>query len=203
MNTVLEKYRKLPWGSTLLVTANIVIFVICTFTGEKIYKLGMLDAYDVTIKGEYGRLLWAMFLHSGVTHLFNNMLILAFLGAMLEKEMGHWRFLMCYFVSGIGGNLFSLTSKLIANDWTSSLGASGAVFGLDGVLLALVLFYDKKMTTITPSRVAIMILLSLYSGFTGDNIDNAAHIGGLVTGFLIATILCIIRRKRLERRKNR
>lgn len=114
MNTVLEKYRKLPWGSALLVTANIVIFVICTFTGEKIYRLGMLDAYDVTIKGEYGRLLWAMFLHSGVTHLFNNMLILAFLGAMLEKEMGHWRFLMCYFVSGIGGNLFSLTSKLIS-----------------------------------------------------------------------------------------
>lgn len=65
----------------MLVTANIVIFVICTFTGEKIYRLGMLDAYDVTIKGEYGRLLWAMFLHSGVTHLFNNMLILAFLGA--------------------------------------------------------------------------------------------------------------------------
>lgn len=135
--------------------------------------------------------------------MFNNMLILAFLGAMLEKEMGHWRFLMCYFVSGIGGNLFSLTSKLIANDWTSSLGASGAVFGLDGVLLALVLFYDKKMTTITPSRVAIMILLSLYSGFTGDNIDNAAHIGGLVTGFLIERSCVLSGEKGMERRKNR
>lgn len=136
-----------------------------------------------------------MFLHSGINHLFNNMLILFFLGSMIEKEVGHIRYGVLYFLSGIGGNLLSLYSRALHGDPTASLGASGAVFGLDGVLLAMVLFSGRKMENVTPVRVLLMIVYSLYSGFTGRNIDNAAHVGGLLTGFMAAGIMCLFMRR--------
>ena len=73
-----------------------------------------------------------------------------------------------------------------------SIGASGVVFGLDGVLLALVLFSGSRMEHVTAKRVVLMIFLSLYSGYTGHNIDNAAHMGGLITGFVLGSIYCLI-----------
>ncbi len=82
---------------------------------------------------------------------------------------------------------------------TASLGASGAVFGLDGVLLAMVLFSGREMENVTPARVLLMIAYSLYSGFTGQNIDNVAHVGGLLTGFLAASAICLFRRLRGRR----
>ena len=120
------------------------------------------------------------------------------IASMIEKETGHISFAILYFLSGIGGNLVSLLNKIMSNDWSMSIGASGAVFGLDGVLLAMVLFSGRKMSTVTPTRVVLMIVLSLYNGFTGAYIDNAAHIGGLITGFLVGTIVCVLQRRRIE-----
>ena len=145
---------------------------------------------------QYGRILWAMFLHAGIEHLFNNMVILFFLGAMIEKATGHISFLVLYFLSGIGGNLCSLLAKLLQMDASASVGASGAIFGLDGVLLAWILLDRRSMPDVTPKRVILMIALSLYSGFTTQNIDNAAHVGGLVTGFLAGLVLCGLRKHR-------
>ena len=81
-------------------------------------------------------------------------------------------------------------------DMAGSLGASGAIFGLDGVLLALVFFGNRNMETVTLKRVLIMIALSLYSGFTGGNIDNAAHVGGLITGFLAGSVWCALQKRK-------
>ena len=67
------------------------------------------------------------------------------------------------------------------------------MFGLDGVLVAMVLFWGKKPNDMTPQRVILVVLLSLYSGFTSTNVDNAAHIGGLITGFTAGCIVCAIR----------
>ena len=120
-----------------------------------------------------------------------NMIILFFLGAMIEKEVGHFVYAGFYFLSGIGGNLISLIWKVICLEPASSIGASGAVFGLDGVLLALVLFAGRRMENVTTGRVVLMIAYSLYSGFTGNNIDNAAHLGGLLTGFLLGLLKCM------------
>lgn len=198
MKEAVMKCRNLPFVSVTLVSINVIVFLICTFTGSMLYNMGRLSVQDVIMQKDYGRVLWSMFLHSDVNHIFNNMLILLFLGAMIEKEIGHIRFGVLYFLSGIGGGLLSLWSKAINNDWAGSIGASGAVFGMDGVLLALVLFSHHKMSTVTPARVMFMIAYSLYSGFTGNNIDNAAHIGGLLTGFLAGTIMCLIQRRRTD-----
>lgn len=188
-----------PIVSIVLVGVNILVFMLGTFYMGKIFDLGMLKPYHVLERKEYGRILWAIFLHGDVNHLLSNMFILFFLGAMIEKEVGHVSYAILYLLSGIGGNLFSLMMKVATNDMSASLGASGAIFGLDGVLLAMVLFSGRKMENVTPVRVLLMIVCSLYSGFRGANIDNAAHIGGLAVGFAAAAIICVCKRFRWKR----
>lgn len=196
----MQKQTEIPFISAVLVAINVIIFIICTFTGDLLYNMGELGIESILFRREYGRIIYAMFLHSDINHIFNNMIILFFLGAMIEKEVGHIRYVLFYFLSGIGGNIASLFWKLITYNPVCSIGASGAVFGLDGVLLAMVLFSGRQMQNVTPVRVLLMIGYSLYSGFTGDNIDNAAHLGGLLTGFLLGLVMCII--DKIKNKKN-
>jgi len=193
---ILKNWKGIPLVSGLLVIINVLVYLTGMFAGDTLYDAGMLDVRGVLGQKEYGRILWAMFLHGSISHIFNNMLILFFLGAMIEKEVGHIRFLIFYFLSGVSGNLLSLYMKVRNSDMSGSVGASGAIFGLDGVLLSMVLFCDKKMGNVTPARVLLMIFLSLYSGYTSGNIDNAAHIGGLLAGFAAGGIMCVVQRKK-------
>lgn len=184
----IRRLKDLPIISTALVIINCIIFLGGFFVQDQLHYLGGVQKTAIIEYREYGRLLWAMFLHSDISHLFNNMIILFFLGSMLEKEVGHIWFALIYFISGIGGNIASLAYKVAKMDESLSIGASGAVFGLDGLLLALVMFSPGFRNFASPTRVLLMILLSLYNGFVGQNIDNAAHVGGLVVGFVTGMI---------------
>ena len=195
----MKRRQELPIVSGILVAANVIVYLICTFTGNLLYNIGELDAAAVLLRGEYGRIIYSMFLHAGTDHLFNNMVILFFLGAMIEKVTGHIQLLLIYLLSGIGANICSLLYKVMTMDSMASVGASGAIFGLDGVLLAWILFDRQAMPDVTPRRVLLMIVLSLYSGFTAHNIDNAAHVGGLLTGFTAGALLCALRRRKRNR----
>ena len=195
----MKRRQELPIVSGILVAANVIVYLICTFTGNLLYNIGELDAAAVLLRGEYGRIIYSMFLHAGIDHLFNNMVILFFLGAMIEKVTGHIQFLLIYLLSGIGANICSLLYKVMTMDSMASVGASGAIFGLDGVLLAWILLDRQAMPDVTPRRVLLMIVLSLYSGFTAHNIDNAAHVGGLLTGFAAGALLCALQRRKRNR----
>lgn len=195
----MKRGQELPIVSGLLVAVNVIVYLICTFTGNLLYNIGELDAAAVLLRGEYGRIIYSMFLHAGTDHLFNNMVILFFLGAMIEKVTGHIQLLLIYLLSGIGANICSLLYKVMTMDSMASVGASGAIFGLDGVLLAWILLDGQAMPDVTPRRVLLMIVLSLYSGFTAHNIDNAAHVGGLLTGFAAGALLCALRRRKRNR----
>lgn len=188
-----RRFRDLPLVSASLVIINILVFLVCLFTGELLYDRGGVNVSGIAFYHEYGRLFWALFLHDDVAHLSNNMIILFFLGAMLERETGHISLAIIYFLSGIGGNVVSFCNKMIMGKDSLSIGASGAVFGLDGLMLALVLFSQNFRNVASPIRVALMIGLSLYNGFMGSNIDNAAHVGGLITGFLAGTVFVLAR----------
>ena len=188
--------KKAPIVSISLVVINILTYLICLFDGGRLYSLGCLDVSKVIVEGQYGRIVWAMFLHASTDHLFGNMIITLFLGSMIEKEIGHSWYILVYLFSGIGGNILSLCWKVIEHISAVSIGASGAVFGLDGMLIAMMLFLGKRLVQVTPIRVIAIILFSLYSGFATGNIDNAAHVGGLVTGFILGTIMCFVMRKK-------
>lgn len=195
----MSRWRQQPIVSGALVIVNVIVFIVCMFTGNRLYELGELGHVSVLVNGEYGRIIWSMFLHANTNHLFSNMIILFFLGAMVEKEIGHIRYAVLYFLSGIGGGLMSLLFKAMTNNTAVSVGASGAVFGLDGVLLAMVLLWNERLPNVTPARVVLMIVLSLYSGFSGGNVDNAAHVGGLLVGFLGGCVVCIFQRRKRSR----
>lgn len=195
----LNRWKQQPIVSGALVIVNAIVFIVCMFTGNRLYEIGELDGFNVLVNGEYGRIIWSMFLHANTNHLFSNMIILFFLGSMIEKEIGHIRYAVLYFLSGIGGGLLSLLFKAMTNSMVASVGASGAVFGLDGVLLAMVLLWNERLPNVTPVRVVLMIVLSLYSGFSGGNVDNAAHVGGLLVGFLGGCVVCIFQRRKRRR----
>ena len=192
MKAVLKKYRQLPWVSAILVLINVLIFLVCWFSGDLLYHLGGLSLFDVVFNREYVRVITSMFLHSDLNHIFNNMVLLFFMGSMIEKQIGHVWYAVFYFLSGIGGNLVSLLHKAMVSEWVVSVGASGAVFGLTGILLALVLFRRSRMPDMTPRKVMLMIVLSLYNGVTAGNIDNAAHVGGLITGFMLGVLWSVV-----------
>lgn len=196
----MREWKDLPLVSGGLVICNVIVYVCCLLGIGNMEEAGCLDARAVLEQGEYGRVIWSMFLHGSTQHLFNNMLILFFMGAMIEKETGHVRYGILYLLSGIGGGLMSLYMKVRTGDFRPSIGASGAVFGLDGVLMAMVLFWDDGMDRVTPVRVMLMIMLSLYSGLTSGDIDNAAHFGGLFTGFLAGCVMCMVQRARKRMR---
>lgn len=199
MKALLWKIKRSPYVSIILVAVNCILFFLCQILGERLYMMGYLGMRGILIEKEYGRFLWSMFFHSDLQHLFNNMILLLFMGSMLEKIVGHLPYTILYFLSGIGGGVLSLLVKYLESDWSNSIGASGAIFGLDGLLLAVVILLRDRVADVTPMRVGLMIGLSLYSGFTGENIDNAAHVGGLLVGLITGLIICAVLRIRQDK----
>lgn len=138
-------------------------------------------------EGEWYRLLTHMFLHGDIWHLGNNVLILFCLGNALEHYVGKIPFLVIYFFSGI---LAGLGSVVYNTDNTVSVGASGAVFGVVGAMVWLVLRSRGRLEGFTGPRMALFVLMSIYAGFVDRGIDNAAHVTGLIAGFFLAVLVC-------------
>lgn len=177
-----------------LIVINVAVFFIMSLFGNTEDVMFMLEhgaMFEplITEEHEYYRIITSMFLHFGIEHLLNNMVILGALGWNLELETGEIRFLIIYLVSGIGGNLLSLYLGVSSAEYAVSAGASGAIFGLMGALLYVAARNRGRMGRISGKGVLFMIALSLYFGITSSGIDNAAHIGGLLCGFILAVIL--------------
>jgi len=136
--------------------------------------------------GEWYRLVSHMFLHGDIWHLGNNMLILFCLGNALEHYVGKFSYMGIYFCSGI---LAGLGSVVYNTGNTVSVGASGAVFGVVGAMAWLVLRNKGRLKGFTGPRMMVFVLLSVYAGFVEQGIDNAAHITGLIAGFMLAMII--------------
>lgn len=188
----MEEFRKEPATLTLIII-NIVVFLMVEFTGLSQDTLHMLDwgaAYTPLIveKGEVYRLFTSMFLHFGIEHLLNNMLVLFVLGSRLERVIGKWRFLFIYLAGGLLGNIISLIADLSKNSYAVSAGASGAVFGVMGAMIFVVLRNKGHLEDLSIKQILIMAVFSLYFGFASTGVDNAAHLGGLISGFILAAI---------------
>lgn len=180
--------------TTVIIVINVAVFLILSLFGDTEDAVFMLQhgaMYEpmVTQQHEFYRIFTSMFLHFGITHLLNNMVLLGALGWNLELEIGKMRFLIIYLVSGIGGNLLSLYFGISAETYAVSAGASGAIFGLMGALLYVVIANRGRLGRLSGRGMLFMVILSLYFGFTSSGVDNWAHIGGLITGFVMAVIL--------------
>ena len=151
-------------------------------TSEFLLEHGAL--YGPAVRdGEWYRLLTHIFLHGDIMHLGNNMLILFCLGNALEHYVGKISYVVLYFCSGI---LAGLGSIVYNTGNTVSVGASGAVFGVVGAMVWLVVRHKGRLPGFTVPRMLLFLLMSIYAGFAGQGIDNAAHIAGLIAGFFLA-----------------
>jgi len=140
----------------------------------------------LTLSGEYWRLFTSMFLHVGFAHLAMNMLALWSLGIVLESRMRWPVFLGIYLLSGLCGSL--TTALWNRNELMVSCGASGAILGLFGAALAYALRDRTTGRLHFPVRNLMMSLVLTFAAGTVFSIDNAAHVGGLVCGFVLALV---------------
>ena len=188
----MEELKKAP-VTVLLILANILVFTVVEFTGGSEDTMHMLQcgaAYTPAImQGEYYRIFTSMFLHFGPQHLGNNMLVLFVLGSRLERTVGKLKYLLIYLLGGMGGNLLCLFLELDSADFAVSAGASGAVFAMMGAMIYAVIRGRGHIEDLSARQVVIMAAFSLYFGFTSEGVDNAAHVGGLICGFLLAVLL--------------
>ncbi|MGM8214115.1 rhomboid family intramembrane serine protease [Bacillaceae bacterium W0354] len=172
----------------LLIAINVLIFLLIEMNGDSTNVLQLIDwgaKYNPAIAdGEWWRIVSSMFLHIGVFHLIMNMLALYFLGEVTERIYGSKRFLFIYFTAGIFGGIASYaTNNAVA------AGASGAIFGLFGALLFFGLHYRQLFFQTMGSNLLFVIGLNIVFGFTIPQIDNGAHIGGLIGGLIASQII--------------
>jgi membrane associated rhomboid family serine protease len=174
-----------PTSSTS-VTSALIGLSLLAFVGQmsmgisaSALQFGMLPS-GIALAGEWWRLLSAAFLHGGLLHIAFNMYILWIVGQQLERILGHSRFLALYLVSAIGG---SVASFVFSSFHTVSVGASGAVFGLMGALVI-----TGRRLRFDVSQMVVLIGLNTVIGFVVPGIDWRAHMGGLLTGAVLALI---------------
>ena len=189
----MEEIKKEP-VTVLFILLNILIFVIVDFTGgseNTVHMIACGAAYPPLIleEGETYRLFTCMFLHFGIYHIANTMLVLFVLGQRLEPVLGKVKFILVYLLGGLGGNIFSLLMETKKAEYAVSAGASGAVFAVMGAMLYVVIRSRGRIQDISVRQMMIMAGFSLYFGFTSTGVDNAAHVGGLVCGFILAALL--------------
>lgn len=173
-----------------IIGINVLVFMIMGLQGAGVFEANGLvhlrwgsNYGPLTASGDWWRLLTATFLHFGIIHLALNMYALFSIAAYLEPMLGKVRYITAYLCSGI---LASLASLCWHTEPVNSAGASGAVFGMYGVFLALLTtnLIPKKVRQPLLQSIVIFVIYNLVYGIKGG-IDNAAHIGGLVSGMLI------------------
>ncbi|MEU4091089.1 rhomboid family intramembrane serine protease [Streptomyces sp. NPDC026673] len=174
----------------ILVALNLLVFLLAQVEGKRFvielglftpcYSPGTVECGVAGGPGEWYRLLSSMFLHQEIAHIAFNMLSLWWIGGPLEALLGRARYIALYLVAGLGGSALVV---LLAPD-TLTLGASGAIYGLFG---ATAVFIKRLRMDMRP--VLILLALNLLFTFTWGNISWEAHIGGLVTGTIVAVAM--------------
>ncbi len=186
--------RKKAYVNFCFIAVNVIYFLYLEMTGstentEFMVNHGAMYAPYVLEGGEYFRLLTSIFMHFGINHIMNNMLILFILGDNLERALGHVKYFFFYLLCGVGANVLSMIVNIGEYRTIVSAGASGAIFGVIGGLLYAVAVNRGRLEDLSTRQLVVVIVCSLYFGFSSTGVDNAAHIAGLVIGIFMGLIL--------------
>jgi rhomboid protease GluP len=202
----LQAFRRLVQGrqprvTYLLIAANVAMFlVVSAAPGQYTSNLPHFGALipERVLHGEWWRLLTAMFLHAGVAHILFNMISLFVVGSLAERLYGSLKFLAIYLGSGLIASLAGFAYSAATGDLLSPhVGASGAIFGIAGALMTM----RFQRTDIVPlgvrSRIStsmlVLVVLNLVVLTFTPNIDNSAHIGGLLGGMALSFVFPLTR----------
>ena len=168
-----------------IIGINFVIFILTLVPGfgqELLFAGASING--LIAQGEWWRVITSMFIHAGFTHVLFNMFSLFLFGPELEKIAGKMRFLTIYFLAGI----FGIAATYVTQDlYYASVGASGAIYGIFGAFAALV-YYTRNSFPQLKQIILPLIVISIIMTFVTPNINIAAHLGGLVTGFILGFV---------------
>lgn len=185
-----------PFFTYIFIAVQIAVFLMMEFVGGSMDTNTLIQfgaKYNpLILEGEWWRFITPMFLHIGILHLIMNTFALYYLGMAVERIYGRFRFFLIYFFAGFAG---SVASFLFSPQL--SAGASGAIFGCFGALLFFGKTYPKLFARTMGFNILIIIAINLALGFSVPGIDNAAHIGGLVGGFLGAALVHFPRKMKI------
>lgn len=172
----------------IIIDMNVIIFFLMVIAGLGFNEINAANLLALggnyrpyTMGGQWWRLLTSIFLHGGIAHVGMNMVFLLVIGLFLEPMIGSGRYLVAYLFTGIAAGVGSML-------WYSavSVGASGAIFGLIGVLISMLIspIINWSATKIVIGIVAVFVVYYYLYGFA-SGIDNVAHIVGLISGVFI------------------
>ena len=184
-------FQQIGLVNSIIIALNIVIYLFLDFSGYyyEAVNAGSLFWYSVKEQHQYYRLFTSMFLHGGMEHLLNNMLILAVIGGILERMVGKLRYILLYVLSGTIAGLVSIGYNMEQMTIVRSIGASGAIFGVIGGVLLIVLVNKGKLADLSKKQMILFVIMSLYGGLSNQGVDNAAHFGGLIAGFILSILM--------------
>lgn len=177
---------KKPFITYGIIALNVILFLLMYILGDGSTDPYTLIKFGANYRGtiaynEFYRLITCAFLHIGLLHLIFNSYALYVIGVQLESYFGKVKYIAIYLLSAVSASLMSI----IFSD-SISAGASGAIFGLLGALLYFGYHYRVYLGGVLKSQIIPLIVVNLIFGFTMSGIDNAAHIGGLIGGALMA-----------------
>ncbi|MBU8789857.1 rhomboid family intramembrane serine protease [Oceanobacillus caeni] len=186
-----------PFFTYVFIIINLLMFFLLEVKGgstntDTLLQYGAKYNPGMIEDNQWWRILSSMFIHIGFFHLLMNVMAIYYLGILVEKMYGRWRFLFIYLLSGIGGGLASFAFSV-----NISAGASGAIFGLFGALLFFGFIYREIFFQTLGSNVLLILAINLILGFVVQQIDMAAHIGGLVAGFIASAIIFLPKKKKI------
>jgi membrane associated rhomboid family serine protease len=180
----------------ILIVLNVVAFLFEMSVGdsndpEVLHRIGALEPYSVVVQHEYWRFVTALFLHGGLLHLGFNLFALYVLGPPLERSIGTMRFVVCYMISGLGSGAGVLGLTLMDLVQPAQLiGASGSIMGIVGAWAGFLMRhrhapYAKQRLV----NVAMIVAIQIAFDLSTPQVSMAAHLCGLIAGFLLGLIL--------------
>ncbi|MGF1540963.1 MAG: rhomboid family intramembrane serine protease [Pleurocapsa sp.] len=201
-----HKCERIAFITYCLISLNLLIYILEIKLGGStnfitLERLGALIPARVEA-GEWWRVISANFLHYGWLHLATNMISLYFLGRLVEFNLGRKYYLIIYFVSGIGSmSIFSFVALKTGESTVFLVGASAAIMGLIGALLAILLqIWLRRKTSINARRLQQVILIIIIQ-FVFDNlipqVSFYSHLFGLIIGFSVGSVLVFLKFKQL------
>ncbi len=193
-NEYRNSVKKFSLVNTIIIVLNVLAFIVVEVSGSSYDTMHMLKCGAsywplIVLEKQYWRLFTCAFLHFGAEHIFGNLVVLLFIGDNLERALGKIKYILFYVICILGSSAASCYMEMLCAENTVSAGASGAIFGVAGGILYVLIANKGHLEDLSALQVGVFIVYTLYSGLTSSNVDNIAHLAGLIIGFILAMIL--------------
>lgn len=176
-------------ANMMIIAVNSILFVISQFVFPDLTDAWASEWSAILLDHEIYRLFTAMFIHFDLEHLLSNMLVLSLTGSFVERYVGSLPYTCAYLVCGLAGNMISFYFNVGNASIIFSAGASGAIYGVLG-MLAVILWKTKgRINGIQGPGLVLFVIGMVFHSYQAEGIDNLAHLGGLAAGVIAGILL--------------